>query len=289
MVTDEGAGPTITSVANRLVRDAAALAEAGVRRATGHHLAEGPRVVAEALSDAEVVHVFVRDDPTAPDLPAARGAGGASSGTVTTRPGRRVRRVPVSARVLERIATTVHPTGPVAVVVTPDVSAALPAAGPIVVLDGVSDPGNVGTLVRAADAFGAAAVVVVEGADPFAPKAVRASAGSCYHLPVLVRRDRTSALAELTATRALHGLSASGATSVLDVRLPHDVALVIGNEAHGLAADTRDALAGTLTIPMPGRAESLNAATAGAVALFAVLVAGGTHGLGSRTSPEEAP
>lgn len=288
MVTDDGASPTITSVANRLVREAAALAEASSRRVTGHHLAEGPRVVAEALSGAEVVHVFVRDDPAASDLPAARGDGTAPGGTAPAGSGRRVRRVAVSARVLERISTTVHPTGPVAVVVTPDVSAALPVTGPVVVLDGVADPGNVGTLVRAADAFGAAAVVVVEGADPFSPKAVRASAGSCYHLPVLVRRDRTTALAELTATRVLHGLSASGETSVLDARLPPDVALVIGNEAHGLAAATRTALAGTLTIPMPGRAESLNAATAGAVALFAVLVAGGSHGLGSRTSPEEA-
>lgn len=271
----ERATGTISSVANPLVRETAALADASVRRRTGQHLAEGPRVVAEALADARVLHVLEREGA---EVPVALVELLARSG---------VRRVPVTARVLERVATTVHPSGPVAVVVTPDVAAPLPARGALVVLDGVADPGNVGTLVRAADAFGASGVVVIEGADPFSPKAVRAAAGSCYHLPVLARRDRAAALDELTATRELHGLTADGGTDVLAASLPDDVALVVGNEAHGLHPDTLAALTGTLSVPMPGRAESLNAASAGAVTLFAVLVAGRGRGLGSRTSTEE--
>lgn len=277
-MTDEQRPSVITSVSNPLVREAAALADASERREQGRHLAEGPRVVAEALAGAEVLLVLHAEGSE------SLGIEGASGAQLS---GRAVRRVPVSARVLERVATTVHPTGPVAVVATPDVAAPVPARGAVLVLDGVADPGNVGTLVRAADAFGAAAVVIVEGADPFSPKAVRASAGSCYHLPVLVRRDRAGALAEIAAGRPLLGLAADGGSSVLEAVLPEDVAIVVGNEAHGLHGSTRAALAGTLSVPMPGRAESLNAATAGAVALFAVLVGGAGRGLGSGSSPEE--
>jgi TrmH family RNA methyltransferase len=268
-------GP-ITSVRNPRVRAVAALADADARRSSGRHLAEGPRVVLEALASATVDDVLVADDVEVPaDLARAIAAAGA-------------RRTPVGRRVLERVATTVHPTGPVAVVVTPDVAAPLPAHGALLVLDGIADPGNVGTLVRAADAFGAAGVVVIDGADPFSPKAVRASAGSCYHLPLRVRRDRVAAVAELAAGRELHGLAADAGTSVTAARLPADVALVVGHEARGIDAVTRGALTGLLRVPMPGRAESLNAATAGSIALFAVLVGAAGGRLGSPGPAEEA-
>lgn len=275
----------ITSTANPLVREAAALAEAAARRRTGRHLAEGPRVVAEALRAGLAERVLVGEDvPLATDA-ALAAALDASAAEV----------VRLGERALARVATTVTPTGPVAVVRTPALDAALPPRGAVLVLDALADPGNVGTLVRAADAAGAAAVVVLgDGADPFSPKAVRASAGSCYHLPVLVRRDRVTGLAELALGRELHGLAADASTSVFDAVVPEDLALVVGNEARGLDPATRGALTGTVAVPMRGGAESLNAALAGAIALFAVLARGGAArigagaGLGSPASPEEA-
>jgi TrmH family RNA methyltransferase len=217
----------ITSTHNPRVASAAALARSRERRARGLHLAEGPHVVAEALGVGRVEELFVLDGL---DLAATldHGAVGALGRTSVRR---------VAEHVLARVATTVTPAGLVAVVRTPDLDAPLPARGPLLVLDGVADPGNTGTLVRVADAAGCAGVVIVgDGADPFSPKAVRSSAGSCYHLPVLVRRDADALVAEAHATgREVHGLAAGSGRDVFGAGLPVDVALVVGSEAHGLS------------------------------------------------------
>ncbi len=145
-----------------------------------------------------------------------------------------------------------------------------PPAGCVLVLAGVSDPGNVGTLVRAAEASGAVGVVVGPGtADVFSPKVVRASAGSIFGVPIAVVDDVVAALAELAAgDRRRYGTVAAGGTPYTDGDLAGPIALVLGNEAHGLPADVERALDGLLTIPMAGSAESLNVAMAGSVLLF---------------------
>lgn len=266
----------IRSPRNAAVQSAAALAEARERRARGQHLAEGRRAVAEAIAAGSALEVHVREDAREDlasllaDLPA---------------------RVPVrvlTERAMARLATTASPPTVVAVVATPRLDAPLPARGPVLVLDALADPGNVGTLVRAADAAGCAAVVVLAGgADPFSPKAVRASAGSCYHLPVLVRDAGPAAVVELRATgRTVHGLAADAPVDLLARPLPRHVALVLGNEARGIAPEVRASLDGLVAVPMRGRAESLNVAAAGAIALFAGLVAPGGAGLGSADALE---
>ncbi len=140
----------------------------------------------------------------------------------------------------------------------------------VVVLAEVADPGNAGTLIRAATAAGAGAVVFAGGVDPSSPKVVRSSAGAVFGLPIVEIASPSAALDQLRAG----GYEIVG-TVVRDGR-PYDeadltgpVALVLGNEAHGLPEQLATDL--DLTIPMIGGTESLNVAMAGTVICFEVL------------------
>lgn len=167
--------------------------------------------------------------------------------------------------VIERVASTVTPRPLIAVV--EQRSAEMPAGADfVIVADRVADPGNLGTLMRTAEACGAHAVVVTpDTVDPYSPKVVRASAGSLFRIPVVA--------ATLADVRQ-RGLATVGTSShhgdvytEVDLRAP--VALVLGNEAHGLAADAE--VDTWVTIPLAGEAESLNVAMAGTVLAFEVV------------------
>lgn len=171
--------------------------------------------------------------------------------------------------VIEKVASTVTPQ-PVAAV-APAVDrplAALAGATFLVVAAGIADPGNLGTILRAAEAAGADGVVLTPGTvDLHNPKVVRASAGALFHVPVAV----DVALADL------HQLGVDVvATSSHEGRSYHErdwttpVAVVVGNEAHGLSADELAQCDDIVTIPRVGRAESLNVAMAAAVLCFEV-------------------
>lgn len=147
------------------------------------------------------------------------------------------------------------------------VLASLDAAGRYLLLDAVQDPGNVGTLIRAAVAFGLDAVLSLDGtADPWSPKAVRASAGLVFRLPVH-SLSATRAL-ELLVTAGIELLVAAGegveARSVLPTA---GWALAVGNEGAGVRAELRASCRHTVAVGMPGPAESLNAGVAGAILL----------------------
>ena len=160
----------------------------------------------------------------------------------------------LAAGVLERVATTESP------------QPLLAGAGFVVVAVGLSDPGNLGTIRRTAEAAGADAVVLTpDTVDATNPKVVRASAGALFLLPVVDHVE----LGELRAAglRVL-GTSAASGTAYTDADLTGRLALAVGNEARGLAADAP--VDGWLTIPHAGRAESLNAAMAAVVVCFEV-------------------
>jgi TrmH family RNA methyltransferase len=145
--------------------------------------------------------------------------------------------------------------------------------GLVVVLDRLQDPGNLGTLIRTADAVGATGVVLVEPCvDPFDPKVVRGSMGSLFHVPLV----RTGDVAGLFTTLHDRGLRVVAADAQRGVDwgdgLWHDgVALVLGNEARGLSADLRPHVDAWVRLPIAGRAESLNVAVAGGVLMYAWL------------------
>lgn len=180
--------------------------------------------------------------------------------------------VRVTPPVLEALSDSVTPQGVVAVMEMGDVVLADLDDGVdlVVILDQLRDPGNAGTLVRSATAAGAGAVVFASGSvDPYSPKTVRASAGMVGRVD-LVRDvpfpDAASALTERGF--AVVGTDAAAATAYDEVDYTGPVAIVVGNEAWGIAAEHRGFLTDVVRIPMPGDAESLNAGIAGSLLLF---------------------
>ena len=237
-------GSVVTSSENEVAKRIRRLAH---RREPGEVLLEGPRVVREAaLAGVDLELLVLREDVRF-DAPADRV-------------------VVLSERVFNSLSTTVTPQGVMAVarrkpVAPADAIAAARAAGwPLVVLDGVQDPGNVGTIVRSAAAAGAPAIAVLEGsADPFGPKAVRASAGNVFRVAVA-----DAAWSDLEGLEG-YGAAAEGGQAPAESRLAAADFLVLGSEAHGLR---RAAGLKRVTIPVAPGVESLNVAAAAAVLLF---------------------
>jgi TrmH family RNA methyltransferase len=235
-------------------------AQARLRRAEGRFVIEGPLLVAEAVDAGlalEAVFVEARVGPVA--------TGGAEL-------------VTVADGALDRVGDVGTSQGVLALASTPAPPDELASDGTVLVVHEVGDPGNLGTLLRSAEAAGAAAVVVAGGVDVWSPKVVRAAAGSSFRLPVL------SVLPVLpaTASDALLGrLRDAGLVCLAAVARggqPHDrvdlggaVAIVVGSEAHGLPAALVAQCDGAVTIELAGPAESLNVAMAGTVLLFEAL------------------
>jgi 23S rRNA (uridine2479-2'-O)-methyltransferase len=145
----------------------------------------------------------------------------------------------------------------------------------VVVFDRPTTPGNIGTLVRSADAFGASGVVITgHAADPYDPKAVRASTGSLFAIPVLRAASHREVIDWVTVLRErdvpveIVGTDEHGEVDVADYDLTGPRLVLIGNETHGLSAAWREISDRTVRIPITGAASSLNAATAGTVVLY---------------------
>ncbi len=177
---------------------------------------------------------------------------------------------------LKRLADTETPQGILAVVEKPLRKATFPEAlrtgNPVVLLDGVSDPGNLGTIIRAADWFGAALLVANEtSADFFNPKVIRSSMGSIFHLPLLREKDLTPVIQALK-TQGYRVAATSSHSGIPPDALPSkkQLALLIGSEAHGIQPALRNQTDLEVMIPRKGKAESLNAAVAAAILLYEI-------------------
>lgn len=242
------------------------------RRRAGAFLVEGVRGVSEALrSSHQVRELFVTDEVARrhPELVHHADAAGARLTVVTE-------------RVAAALGETVHPQGALAIVDIPssDIDAVLVRGVRLVVLlEGIADPGNAGTVIRTAAAAGADAVVFCGNTvDPYGAKCVRASSGAVLHVPVIVGIDVT------TAVQRVHDCGARVLAAALDgadvFELGHELrqptAWLFGGEAHGLDehhAATADRI---VRIPMSPRVESLNLAAAAAICLYASAQALGT-------------
>jgi TrmH family RNA methyltransferase len=176
--------------------------------------------------------------------------------------------------VMERVADTVTPQPLMAVAPFVDVPlSTLRGAAPLVVCAGVRDPGNAGTVIRSAEAAGAAGVVMCRGSvDLYNPKTVRASAGALFLVPVVSGPEAVWVLEELAGwgVRRLAAV-ARGGSEYTATDLRGSVALVIGNEAQGLGPEVGARVDGQVSIPMAGRADSLNAGVAAALLCFEAL------------------
>ncbi|MDX6217837.1 MAG: methyltransferase, TrmH family [Frankiales bacterium] len=244
---------SITSTRNERVQAVRRLHRRSARLAERRFVVEGPQAVREALGSLLELYTSDLSDPLAVAA-AARG----------------VEVVHVDDKVLNALAETVTPQGLVGVAAL--LEGTLPDRPRLVaVLHEVSDPGNAGTVIRTADAAGADAVVLTEGSvDPHNGKCVRATAGSLWHLPVVTEADPLELVATLQA-RGLRVLATSGSGDIGldDLDLTGPTAWVFGTEAHGLPDAVLQAADARVRIPLYGRAESLNLATAAAVCLYA--------------------
>jgi len=174
-------------------------------------------------------------------------------------------------RAVQRGAVTEQPVAAIGQFADVSATAAAAAAGPLaLVLVGVGDPGNAGTLLRSAEAAGAGAVLFCDGSvDPYGPKCVRASAGSLFRVAVTRSADAGEALQCLaSAGLATVATVVHGGRSYDEVDLSGPLALVLGGEAHGLPDPVAAQVARAVTIPMVGRTESLNVGMAGTILCF---------------------
>lgn len=255
---------TLTERTPRVV-SAVKLLRASERKKTGLFLAEGTNSVAEALHAGVAREVFFREDSADRNgvvLDLARTTG-----------------VPVHAiteRAAKGLSDTVTPPGVVAVCRTVDVDVRVALAGTpqlVAVPVEVSEPGNAGTVIRVADAVGADSVILLgDAVDPHNGKCVRASAGSVFHLPIARERSVDAGLDALRAAGVTILATAADGDADLDDAdelLSRPTAWLFGNEAHGLAPAVAAAADHRVRIPIHGRAESLNLATAAAICLYA--------------------
>jgi len=180
---------------------------------------------------------------------------------------------PVTERAAKALSDTVTPAGLTAVCELPSTGLEEVLAGaPRLVAVGVEigEPGNAGTLIRIADAMGAAAVIFAgHGVDPYNGKCLRASAGSVFSVPVVVAPDAGAAVAALHAAGLqILATTVDGEVSLDDAELATPTAWLFGAEAHGLSAELAARADTRVTIPMAGEAQSLNVAAAAAICLY---------------------
>lgn len=232
------------------------------RQREGLVLVEGVRAVAEALG-AGVEPVFAC---VSPRLDAV--ASGPDVREALERVGCDVEALDDGA--LSDLADTEHPQGVLLVCREPAGDLVPAPGGHYLMLDAVQDPGNVGTLVRAAVAFGLDGVLVLDGtADPWSPKAVRASAGMAFRMPVRCV-DAPTATDLLTSAGVTLLVAAADGTDVRRLATGVGWALAVGNEGAGVRPELRRTAHRSVAVPMTGPAESLNAGVAGAILLYAL-------------------
>ena len=229
------------------------IAQRAYRRECGQMVCEGPKMLAEALAwGAEISWIVQADDAALPEqLPSS------------------IERLSVPADMLSWLADTKTPQQLLFLCSIPRDTGAERLGSRLLILDGLQDPGNLGTIWRTADAFGADGLVLLNHcADPWSPKTLRATMGACFRLPVW--ETKLERLEEVLNMRGIPLYATALREDTADVRsIPLSrAAVVIGSEGRGVSEATLAACEKTLKIPMRPRCESLNAAAAASVVLW---------------------
>ncbi|MCD8198896.1 MAG: RNA methyltransferase [Phascolarctobacterium sp.] len=254
----------ITALQNPLIKETAELKQKKYRLQRQKFLAEGLNTVEVAVSCGAAETLFYTHTEDMRILNLLKKAVSAN-----------VKSVCVSDRVMKKIADTETPPGLAAVCKMQHLKLEemLADGKTLLVLDRVSDPGNVGTIIRTADAAGFGGVVLLRGsADIYAPKAVRASMGSLFNLNVLDGiEEKEFIVAAKEAGYTLLVTSLKGDDNFYGTDLSGQLAIVMGSEISGVSDTLIEASDKKVFIPMEGRAESLNVAVAAAIVMFEIL------------------
>ena len=248
----------ITSRENNLYKQTAKLLRKKSRDETGQYLLEGTKPLRDALEMGLMIEkIFARQ-------------GKEPEGWIPEE-----KCVFLEPKLFDHLSDTVHSQGIIAVVRKPrqDRDSFLQrAAGPVLVLDRVQDPGNAGTMIRTAEAAGFGGVIALAGSvDLYSPKVVRSAAGSLLRLPVLtdVTAQQLIAMARGSG-RKIIVTALDEAEDCFEADQPLDGVLVIGNEGSGVCGELAAAADVRLTIPMEGKIESLNAAVAAGILMYQI-------------------
>lgn len=286
----------ITSVNNQRVKEVANLKQKKYRTESGTFFAEGLRAVQEAVQYADVTELFyteaeagrldvvleAAESVTADTKEKSENKKNANNNNAGTAKKRNeaangIRMYQVDEKVMAKLSDTKAPQGVLAVIRTPEQNLRQLRPGtasdnnaPVIILDRVQDPGNLGTIIRTADAVGALGLILLEGCvDAYSPKVVRASMGSLFHLPVV--QDVTAEEALTWCYRNGYEPAATAlknAQNVYKADISKKMAFLFGNEANGVAEELQAAAETRLFIPMTGLAESMNVAMAAGIILF---------------------
>ena len=263
---------TIQSRHNELIKTAAGLSDsAQARREQGLYLIEGARLCADAAESGVSIRVALYTEQ----------AGEKYSAYLET-----VKRAAGETRVIgpqaERaLSRTKSPQGVFCVCRLPERGEGLPAAGDgraFLGLENMQDPANLGAVLRTAEALGADGVILGgNGCDPYAPKVLRASMGAVFRLRIFRAEDFAEAVGAMNRRgfRTVAAVPDAEALPVTEIDWSVPCVLAVGNEGNGLSAAARSACSVRATIPMRGRAESLNASAAAAILLWEMLRGGG--------------
>ena len=251
----------ITSKDNKIFRHALSLKTKKYRDRNGEYLIEGPNLLKEALKEEiEVEAVFVRPEMTDEE-----------AGIIEEGPELDRKTFILSNRLFDELKDTETSQGIVTVVrKRQDSSPKGRPGGNYVVLDRLQDPGNIGTILRTADAAGFDLAVFMKGtADPFSPKVVRSATGSLFRLPMVFVKDAEE-LAELvhSAGKRLIATAMDAEKAYYDCNLEKDAAIIIGNEGNGISPELMMRADEKIMIPMAGNTESLNAAVAAGILMY---------------------
>lgn len=263
----------ITSPANPIIKEALKIKEKRSRYRHDAFIVEGPHLVevAAASSNVEIKRVFFSEDFSAKRQgqrllrQVALSVKGQGSKDIF---------IQVSEQVLNKLTDTETPQGIMAavsykpIVLDKVVFKGIPF---IVICDGIQDPGNLGTIIRASDAAGADAIVILPGTcDAFMPKTIRATAGSLFNIPIIYLEPEILFDYLESKNIALYAADVHAQVSVYEFDFKSPIAIVFGNEAHGVREVVLKK-AKSLKIPIVGKAESLNVAVAASVCLYEVV------------------
>lgn len=256
----------VTSPHNEIVKTAASLRQKKYRDELGLFAVEGVRLAEELVAACWPVETCLFTAAAAEKPRVAK--------ILNSMEEQRCRLVRVPNTVYAKVTDTQEPQG--IMLIAPPRKAALrdivlqPAPALIAVLDGVRDPGNAGTVIRAADAAGCSGVVLLKGCvDLYAGKTVRATMGSLFHLSIVEGLLHTELVAALNAAAIpLVAATMDGAVEYTAADLARPVAVAFGNEGEGVSGELLAGTSARVAIPIYGKAESLNVATAAAIILY---------------------
>ncbi len=237
----------ITSKSNPKIKEVASLKDKKFRKRSGRFVVEGYKMVSEALSNNKSVELLV----------------GTSDGLARFLC-YEIDKIEVSEEVLSYVSDAVTPQGVLAVLKEEFAEPKTPIK-PCVLLDGVSDPGNMGTIIRTCAAVGVKDIYLVDCCDVYSPKTVRSSMSGIFFVNLinLKREDVASVMAETPII-----VADMAGENVFDFNPPDKYCLVIGNEANGVSTSVRSLATHTVKIPMAKTSESLNAGVSLAITLY---------------------